>query len=137
MRETTIGPPGDRGMGEVLGSVTLPRRPEQVATARGFVAGLLGDRPETATAVLLTSEAVTNSVIHTASATVTIVVTETPAGLRFEVGDGGAATLPTLPTLHGGCDLREDGRGVFLLQRLSTGYGFGVSEDGLTVWFEL
>jgi serine/threonine-protein kinase RsbW len=134
MRETTFGPPSDRDIGEVLGSVTLPCRPEQVATARRFVAGLLGDRPETDTAVLLTSEAVTNSVVHTAGATVTIVVVETPAGLRFEVGDDGAATVPTL---HDGCDLREDGRGVFLLQQLSAGYGFEVGEDGLTVWFEL
>jgi anti-sigma regulatory factor (Ser/Thr protein kinase) len=134
MRETTFGPRGDRGIGRMLGSVTLPRRPEQVATARRFVAGLLGDHPETDTAVLLTSEAVTNSVIHTAGATVTIVVVETPAGLRFEIGDDGAGTVPTL---HDACDLREDGRGVFLLQHLSARYGFDAGQDGLTVWFEL
>jgi anti-sigma regulatory factor (Ser/Thr protein kinase) len=153
MRETVFGHPDDRDIGEtgpvrrkdartgdlrsagsVLGSITLPRRAAEVATARRFVARTLGDRPEIETVLLLTSEAVTNSVIHTAGATVTVVVLETATGLRLEVTDCGADTVPTV---RDGCDLREDGRGVLLVQRLSARSGFHADESGLTYWFEL
>jgi anti-sigma regulatory factor (Ser/Thr protein kinase) len=118
----------------VLGSVTLPRRPAAVAAVRRFVAATLGDRPETATALLLVSEAVTNSVIHTAGPAVTVVVRETAAGLRFEVADGGAATVPVA---RGGREPRENGWGVFLVGRLSARSGFHSDANGLTYWFEL
>ena len=151
MRETAFGHADDRDIGEtgrpdrttpgrapadgsVLGSITVPRHPAQVGVVRRFVAKTLGDRPQTATALLLTSEAVTNSVIHTDGPTVTVVVIQTPAGVRLEVTDGGADTVPTI---HGGCDLREDGRGVFLLRQLSVRAGFHADESGLTYWFEL
>lgn len=148
MRETPFGSPGDRDMGEtgcdgrparpsrpgVLGSVTLPRSAAEVATARRFVARTLGDRPQTATAVLLASEAVTNAVVHTDGPDVTLLLVETPGGVRVEVTDHGAKTVPTL---YDGCDLREDGRGVLLLRLLSARCGFHADERGLTVWFEL
>lgn len=148
MRETAFGHPGDRDIREtghrgqtmprdrpgLLGSITLPRRPAEVATARRFVAATLGDRPQTDTALLLTSEAVTNSVIHTDGATVTVVVIETATGVRLEITDCGADTVPTV---HDGCDLREDRRGMLLLRRLSAGSGFHADESGLTFWFEL
>ena len=151
MRETAFGHADGRDIGEtghrdrttpghrpadgsVLGSITVPRRAAEVAAARRFVAATLGDRPQTDTALLLTSEAVTNSVIHTDGPTVTVVVIETRAGVRLEVTDGGADTVPTV---HDGCDLREDGRGVFLLRHLSARSGFHADERGLTYWFEL
>lgn len=134
MRERPFDPPHGRDKGDLLGSVTLPRRPDQVAVARRFVAWVLGDHPKAATAVQLTSEAVTNSVVHTAGASVTVTVLETPGRLRVEVTDEGADTVPTL---RDGGDLREDGRGVFLLQRLPARSGFTADERGLTVWFEL
>jgi hypothetical protein len=126
--------PGQRPAGSVLGSITIPRHAAEVAGVRRFVAKTLGDRPETATALLLTSEAVTNSVIHTDGPTVTVVVIETHDGLRLEVTDSGADTVPTI---HDGGDLREDGRGVLLLRRLSVRSGFNADESGLTYWFEL
>jgi hypothetical protein len=147
MRETPSGNPDDRDKGDtghrdrcdeargpLLGSVTVPRRPASVAVVRRFTAAVLGDRPEAGTALLLTSEAVTNSVIHTAGATVTVTVLEIAGGLRFEISDGGAETVPTR---RDRCDLREDGRGVFLLGRLSARCGFQGDESGLTYWFEL
>ena len=151
MRETAFGHADDRDIGEtghpdrttpgrrpaagsVLGSITVPRHAAEVAAVRRFVAKTLGDRPQTATALLLTSEAVTNSVVHTEGPTVTVVVVETSTGVRLEVTDGGADTVPTI---HDGCDLREDGRGVFLLRQLSARAGFHADERGLTYWFEL
>jgi anti-sigma regulatory factor (Ser/Thr protein kinase) len=157
MRETPFGHPRERDIGEtdpgggidaragrpgipagaggpVLGAITLARRPEEVATARRFVAKILGDRPETATALLLTSEAVTNAVIHTDSATVRIMVIETLRGLRLEITDEGGETVPAA---NHECDLREGQRGVFLLQTLSVRSGYNVDAAGLTYWFEL
>jgi anti-sigma regulatory factor (Ser/Thr protein kinase) len=65
----------------VLGSLTIPGRPEQVGLARAFVARTLGINQVGAdadAATLLTSEIVTNAIEHTKSGvdggTVTIVV---------------------------------------------------------------
>lgn len=155
MSETAFGHTGERGMGgivrddadstpgftgrrpvtcEVLGSITIRGRAEDVAVARSFVARTLGDRPEVDTAVLLTSEAVTNAVIHTESATIRIMVIETLRGLRLEITDEGGETVPSA---NHECDLREGQRGVFLLQTLSVRSGYDVDAVGLTYWFEL
>lgn len=118
----------------VLGALTVPGLACQVAVARRFVAETLGPRPQTETAVLLISEAVTNAVIHTSSASVTVVVMETPHALRFEVVDDGGDTVPAV------CDddeLREGRRGVFLVRELSSRCGYHTDSAGLTYWFEL
>jgi anti-sigma regulatory factor (Ser/Thr protein kinase) len=120
--------------GVVLGSVTIRGCPEEVATARRFVAKTLDEHPQADTAVLLTSEAVTNAVIHTSSETVTVVVIEIPDGLRFEIVDDGADTLPAVYDANG---LREDKRGMFLIRELSARCGFFADAGGLTYWFEL
>src|ERR1700729_2923924 len=100
------GPAGPRGTAGgtraiVLGSLTIPGRPEQVATARAFVARTLSSHQVGAdddTATLLTSEIVTNAVRHTKSGvdggTVTIVVIGVPQGLLVEIIDGGSAGSP-------------------------------------------
>src|ERR1700728_92272 len=54
----------------VLGSLTIPGRPEQVSLARAFVARTLGTNQTGAdadAATLLTSEIVTNAILHTKS----------------------------------------------------------------------
>ena len=67
----------------ILGSATIPGRPEEVSGARAFVARTLSTAGKTPavdadTATLLTSELVTNAIVHTASGahggTVTIVL---------------------------------------------------------------
>jgi anti-sigma regulatory factor (Ser/Thr protein kinase) len=126
--------------GQVLGSITLARRPEEVAAARRFVAKALGDRPQTATALLLTSEAVTNAVVHAGGPAVTVTVTAIAGGVRVEVADGGADTVPTLRSADPGRadgELSEGGRGVLLIRRLATRSGFRADQSGLTYWFEL
>ncbi|HYZ55626.1 MAG TPA: ATP-binding protein, partial [Streptosporangiaceae bacterium] len=101
--------------------LTVPGRPEQVATARTIVALALGaDHPCTDAAVLITSELVTNSVIHSdsrhACGTVTITVAEIGHGLRIEVTDDGAPDFPAL-RLPGADD--EAGRGLELVDALA------------------
>jgi anti-sigma regulatory factor (Ser/Thr protein kinase) len=126
---------GPRAISTVLGSIMIRGRAEEVAVARRFVARVLGGRPGADTAVLLTSEAVTNAVIHTYSTMIRVMVIEIPGqGLRIEISDEGGETLPAA---NHGCDLREGQRGVFLLQTLSVRSGYEVDASGLTYWFEL
>ncbi len=73
-----------------LGSLTIPGRPEHVREARAFVAKALGElHPALENAVLLTSELVTNAVMHSASrcsgGTITIEIGESAGGVRIEV----------------------------------------------------
>jgi anti-sigma regulatory factor (Ser/Thr protein kinase) len=121
----------------VLGSLTVPGRPEQVSRARSFVAALAG--PGAAdTAALLTSELVTNAVVHTSSGrdggSVTVVVVDMPDGLMVEVIDDG--------TPCGGPEVRGDryaaqGHGLFLVEQLAADWGFLQDNAGTTVWFRI
>ena len=128
--------------GTLLGSLTIPGRPECVRAAREFVASKLGDTCGCAdTAVLLTSELVTNSIIHSGSArnggTITITLVSIPGGIRAEVIDEGSVTVPSLVHGLGQPDLPEDGRGLQLVEMLSARWSFWRDEAGLVTWFEL
>ena len=128
--------------GVVLGSLTVPGMPEQVSRARAFVAGLAdrtalgGDAVDTA--ALLTSELVTNAMLHTSSGgsqgEVTVVVIDGPGGLMVEVIDDGSP--------HTGPEVQGDryasqGHGLFLVEQLASRWGYLRDAAGTTVWFEL
>ncbi|MER0448998.1 ATP-binding protein [Streptomyces sp. Edi4] len=84
-------------------------------------------------AELLTSELVTNALVHTdRGAVVTVTVGET--GLRVEVRDF-ATDLPTprRPTSDDG----THGRGLVLVEALADAWGVDEHERGKIVWFEL
>jgi serine/threonine-protein kinase RsbW len=98
------------------------RRPEQVATARAFVARTLSSHQVGAdnnAATLLTSEIVTNAVQHTKSGvdggTVTIVVIRVPYGVLVEIIDDGSAGTPVVK----GDLYAAEGHGLFLVQHLA------------------
>jgi anti-sigma regulatory factor (Ser/Thr protein kinase) len=121
----------------VLGTLTVPGRPEHVSRARAFAAALAGPCAGD-TAALLTSELVTNAVLHTSSGrdggTVTIVVVDVPDGLMVEVIDDG--------TPSGGPEVRGDryaaqGHGLFLVEQLAADWGFLQDNAGTTVWFRI
>src|SRR5579859_2654007 len=87
----------------ILGSATIPGRPEEVSRARAFVARTLAAADKTPAldsdaATLLTSELVANAIQHTASGapdgTVTIVVVDVPDGVLVEVIDDGSDGTP-------------------------------------------
>ena len=124
----------------VLGSLTIPGRPEQVSAARAFVARTLSaHRPgtDTDTATLLTSEIVTNAIVHTKSGveggTVTIVVIGVPRGVLVEIIDGGSAGTPIVK----GDLYAAEGHGLFLVQHLAAQWGYLRDPAGTTVWFHL
>lgn len=123
----------------VLASLTIPGRAEHVSEARSFVAKAVGaGNPAADTAVLLTSEIVTNAVVHSdsrcAGGTVVLVVTEISGGLRIEVADNGS-DLST-PMVKGDV-YASDGHGLYLVQALADQWGYVRDETGTTVWFWL
>jgi anti-sigma regulatory factor (Ser/Thr protein kinase) len=136
------GPRGTAGgtRATVLGSLTIPGRPEQVAAARAFVSRTLSSHRVAAdadAATLLTSEIVTNAVQHTKSGvddgTVTIVVIRVPHGVLVEVIDDGSAGSPVVK----GDLYAADGHGLFLVQHLAAQWGYLRDPAGTTVWFHL
>jgi len=123
----------------VLGSLTIPGRPEHVRDARAFVAKALGElHPSLDNAVLLTSELVTNAVVHSSSrchgGTVALVITESSGGLRIEVADQGSDL--SSPVVRGDITA-SDGHGLFLVQTLADQWGYLRNDAGTTVWFWL
>ncbi len=147
-RRSWSGPqrrPGPRGTAggtraTVLGSLTIPGRPEQVATARAFVSRTLGAHQAGAdndAATLLTSEIVTNAIQHTKSGveggTVTIVVIGVPRGVLVEIIDDGSAGTPVVK----GDLYAAEGHGLFLVQHLAAQWGYLRDPAGTTVWFHL
>jgi anti-sigma regulatory factor (Ser/Thr protein kinase) len=116
--------------------------PSQVKHARRFVSRCLGDRPAGETAVLLTSELVTNALTHSASGApggkfdVTVLVGHDRT--RIEVGDRGADSRPE-PQHREPFDISEHGRGLDLVAALALRWGCTDRPNGTgrVVWFEL
>ena len=124
----------------VLGSLTIPGRPEQVSLARTFVARTLGASQvgtDADAATLLTSEIVTNAIQHTKSGvdggTVTIVVIGLSGGILVEIIDDGSAGTPVVK----GDLYAAEGHGLFLVQHLAAEWGYLRGGAGTTVWFHL
>ena len=109
--------------------------PDQVGEARRFLAQVLGDCPTAAEAVACLSELVTNSVLYSNSrrpkGRFIVRACLRPAGLRVEVEDEGG------PWKHRQGHNDQRGRGLAIVDALSTDWS--VSGDGTsrTVWFEI
>ena len=117
------------------GSYALPGGPESVSIARGAVASLLAEwcaQEPMETAVLLTSEVVTNAILH-AGSDVEMTVDADLTRVRVSVTDG-SSTRPVVvpPSLDA-----IGGRGLYLLDSLATRWGVRGGRHGKTVWFEL
>src|SRR5215472_9397065 len=123
----------------VLGSLMLHGRPEYVREARKFVARTIGaDHPRADTAVLLTSELVTNAVTHSKSrlpgGTIELLVAAKAAGLLICVTDNGSdATVPAIGNNPGG----ENGNGLVLVENLADAWGYLRDPVRTVVWFRL
>jgi anti-sigma regulatory factor (Ser/Thr protein kinase) len=121
--------------------VTVPGEPEQVSRARVFVARTLADaglpRVDSDAATLLTSELVTNAVLHTDSGRpggmVSVVVFGLPDGVLVEVTDGGSASAPVVKADA----LAGEGQGLYLVQQMASQWGYRRDLAGTTVWFHL
>lgn len=83
-------------------------------------------------AQLLTSELVTNAVIH-ARSPVTLTLQLTAQTLRIEVSDDD----PRQPRARDAHDAEVGGRGLQIVDRLAASWGVVDDDVGKTVWFEL
>lgn len=121
---------GDRRLLGESATLQLNAHPTSPRAAREFVTSTLEDwgwAEDLATAVLLTSELVTNAVLH-ADSDVTVTV-RGERSLRVEVFD--ESSVPPSP------DQLGDGRGLRLMDALAASWGVSPQEGGKAVWFEL
>ncbi|HEX6392698.1 MAG TPA: SpoIIE family protein phosphatase [Acidimicrobiales bacterium] len=116
-------------------SLSLQPVPESSRHARRFVASALaGDRWDSVreTAILLTSELVTNALLHSAStAEITVSLTD-----EVTVSVRDADTGPLFSRAPSG-ELAEGGRGMLLVNQMSERWGTEHSRGRKTVWFSL
>jgi anti-sigma regulatory factor (Ser/Thr protein kinase) len=121
----------------------LVREPTAPAQARSEVRQALGARigePELATLVLLTSELITNAVLHPREShdqRVGFRMTIYPDRIRVLVDDPGDGFNPAAPVEPS----ETGGRGLMLVDRASTRWGTGRAAtargDRFAVWFEI
>lgn len=127
---------GDTGhIEEVHHSIDLVPEPRSARTARAFVDDHVRRHvaPETAdTAVLLTSELVTNVVVH-ARTPMTLHLDLTADAIRIAVAD----EVPRVPIPRTSHESRLTGRGMNLVASLAAKWGVEPCPSGKTVWFEL
>jgi anti-sigma regulatory factor (Ser/Thr protein kinase) len=139
----TLGDNADNadGAGEEAPAPQLKRRLRRadlgaVPEARKALRGLLrhwGRPGRSEIAELLTSELVTNALIHTDHDAV-LTATVGPRGLRVEVRDFVARRpTPRVPN----ADDSTHGRGLILVQSLADAWGVRAHGVGKAVWFEL
>jgi DNA-binding NarL/FixJ family response regulator len=115
--------------------IGLPPVLSSAAQARRFVRTTLPDWSLTSlldNALLLTTELVTNAVIH-ARSPVGVTLKLTGDRLRVEVADRGPGALIMREPVEG----NTFGRGLQLLEALSSAWGTSADEQGKLVWFEL
>lgn len=119
----------------VEAEATFEPRLTSASAARRFLRATLRswryDRP-TETALLLTNELVTNALLH-AGTDVTVVLQKKPGRLRVAVGDGSER----LPVRRQPSVEATGGRGIPLVDQLSSVWGVDRTNDGKRVWFEL
>lgn len=130
-----VGRPEKRGLYEVEVTRRFPALATSPRAARQFVRGVLDARPDDETHLLasvLTSELVTNAVVH-ARTDLDVRVAVAPDELRVEVSDGS----PLVPAPRQVADDANSGRGLHLVDRLARSWGVEPAAAGKTVWFTL
>ena len=112
----------------------MPPVLDSVPAARRWVDDHLDPVPDDVrrTVGLLTSELVTNAVLHAATP-VTVTLRRDAEAIRVEVAD----QSPQLPTLKSYGEDAATGRGLHLVSALADSWGSRRREDGKVVWFEL
>jgi anti-sigma regulatory factor (Ser/Thr protein kinase) len=106
-------------------AVEARRHVREVLADWGF--GALSDAAQ-----LLTSEVVTNSLLHARSA-IRLTVEQTAPGIRIAVTDGSTV----VPSMRPRSQSATTGRGLVLISQLADQWDTEVTEGGKTVWFTL
>ncbi len=121
---------------------TFPGEPRQVPEARAFVAAALAGCPARETLLTCVSELAANAVAHTASGAggvFTVEVIRPADGVALvAITDAGGFSRPAISRGRGLEQLAEGGRGLALVEALSSRWGYRDAGDGegRTVWAE-
>ncbi len=126
-------------MGAQVCSLRLPGSPEQVRTARRFVADVLGAaHAHRDAAVLLVSETATNAVEHSGSGGpgghFVVTVSTTDTWVRVVVADEGSSGVLCFCRVSAEA---TEGRGSELLDGCASHWGFTRGPEGTQVWFDV
>jgi len=116
-------------------SIELANSAKSVPLARSVIIDLLrrnGRDSAIDVASLLTSELVTNAVVHGATS-VGLSATLSNRRLRVEATD----CSPKPPVARRAADGDTDGRGLAVVASLATDWGYEMRSTGKSVWFEL
>ena len=115
-------------------TLTVPSVPRSVAAVRRFaVTACVGCPDEVRdTVALLVSEVATNALVH-GNGDVEVSVRVCQGRLRVEVSDGSS----TAPQPRSADPEAEGGRGLALVDALSSSWGTELTASGKTVWFEV
>ncbi len=126
-------------MAQQAKSINLALTPTLVAprVARSAIESLLSQSPPpfVADALLLTSELVTNAVLHTeADFTVSAEFDPAVTSLRVEVADS-SRVVPTLPAATSNASV--GGHGLRIVAAVARAWGVSATDHGKVIWFEL
>ncbi|HUP99512.1 MAG TPA: ATP-binding protein [Aeromicrobium sp.] len=117
-------------------AIGLGPLPTSAAAARGFVRSSLDDldvpEPPLEDAVLMTSELVTNALLH-ARGEIEIRLDSDGHRVRIEVRDRNSR----VPVFSAVPVDATSGRGLFLVEKLAEDWGVDSRTDGKAVWFEV
>ena len=117
--------------------VDLACAPDMVAVARRFVSHTLRlwevDEQHLDEAVLLTSELMSNAVLHARTDVRLTIRSHEDGTVRIEVADEN----PRVPISVAPPEDAQSGRGLWLVETLSSAWGVDRVPSGKTVWFEL
>lgn len=115
---------------DVAEHITLAPAPASAARARRFVRDHAGETENDDTLLLLTSELVTNGVLHARTSLVLGIVSG-PETILVTVADDNEES-PVQPPPD---DERPSGRGLMLVGGLADDWGVQSRDSGKTVWF--
>ncbi|MFC6081418.1 ATP-binding protein [Sphaerisporangium aureirubrum] len=128
---------GGDGRGSLAGVIDLVAVPRSVARAREYVRERLGDaHPVVGDVTLLVSEVVTNAIVHSDSGDggwVTLVVVDCGDLVHVNVVDAGGAAVPQVRGDMSG----EGGRGLLLVEMITSRWGVQENDAGRAVWFQV
>ena len=116
----------------VVMRAAFPPTSEGVRAARHFVARHIASPSLIDDAALVVSELAANAVLHAASP-FSVTISTVGGRLRIEVSDDS----PTLPRMKDHGDAAPTGRGLKIVDRLTTRWGADRTSAGKTVWAEM
>ena len=117
-----------------MATQVFDRSPEEVAAVRRFIDQVLAAHPARDDARLLASELVTNAIRYGGDGKITVSAAMCHYWIQVAVIDDGIDGVPHSQAFD---EDAEDGRGLLVVDRVASRWGFVREHQSTTVWFEL